>query len=112
MTIACMFTVSGLLASMFGVWLHQPALLLIGLAFDAVDGRVARALNEATDFGGRLDWYTDVLIAQLLLWSTNQLWAVPPLMVWHCYARGESIRFSGRAIITVIVCLAWAGGYW
>lgn len=40
-------------------WLHATAFLLLAAILDAIDGRVARFLNSASDFGAELDSLAD-----------------------------------------------------
>lgn len=112
MNLACTITVIGAVLSFIGVALHWPELLLIGLAFDFLDGKVARRMGEVTDFGSRLDWYTDTAMSHALLASLGYgVWS-PILVVWQCWSRGENIRFSGRAALSLVAVVAYLNGAW
>ncbi len=100
---ANLITCAGLVLSVFGVLWARPEMLAMALVCDVLDGRVARAMEQETDFGSRFDWYVDTTTAHLISWRLlGSPWLSFALVPWHAYARGEDIRFSGRAALTAV----------
>jgi hypothetical protein len=91
------------------VWLAAgPAfwpLAVAGLAADEVDGYVARATDETSEYGSLLDWAVDISLTGLVLAKLGMPWlllAVTPLQV-YLRERGWAPRFgSWRAVFTLV----------
>ncbi len=89
-------------------WLSgaHPVWGLIGLLLDAVDGRVARALNKETKFGAELDFLSDVGIGVLCLMSAKFYLGLPvagflciALLSFAAACRTLGYRASGRTLV-------------
>jgi phosphatidylglycerophosphate synthase len=108
------------LPSLFAI---QPRLAFVGLlvglfVLDGIDGAVARARGEASDFGAALDMETDalgVLLLTLLLWEHRlaPAWVLVAGLWRYVYAAivaavpslGEAPRSRvGRAAFFVLMC--------
>ena len=50
---------------------------LASIALDEVDGHVARAQGKTTDYGGLLDWGTDITLTGMTLVKLGAPWAIP-----------------------------------
>jgi len=104
-------TFLGLLINIWAAWLFAAGLVVLGAAlFDMVDGRVARATDRVTRFGGFfdsvLDRYSDLaLLVGLLVWygSINR----PFYVVLTAIAMTGSVMVSytrARAENTIPTC--------
>lgn len=88
------------------------AFLFASLALDAIDGRIARKLGQATEHGAMLDWWFDVLIGQalavMMLVHGHPLEGtagIAAMLVCQCATsiwRERGFRSSGRAWVTCI----------
>jgi phosphatidylglycerophosphate synthase len=105
--IPSLLTVMGLSLSVAGLALHQWPLLLVGLAFDVLDGATAREYGLCSRFGARLDWTVDVAIAAALAITQLGPAALVAVALWASYADFRGWRVSGRALLTAIVTALW-----
>ena len=76
---------------------------------DEVDGRVARAMGEASCVGGYLDWAIDLSFTGLVAARLGILWALPAVTAAQVYARATGLREvpigSPRALMMVAALL-------
>jgi phosphatidylglycerophosphate synthase len=83
---------------------------IVGLAFDILDGMVARKFNASTEYGSLYDWTVDVTCAAIIadrLHVTLALACIVPLQVW---LRRSGKHVSGRAaLVAVAIVVAWTG---
>lgn len=86
---------------------HNLAFLGLALTLlltDWVDGRIARAWNQQTTFGARLDAFCDVAIYACIAWS---LWLLRPDEVWD--ERYLLIAVLASYVLSLTVSLAKFG---
>lgn len=93
-------TILGALIGLLGAVLWPSSfgcvLLLVSLALDALDGKLAREFDCCTELGAKLDWWSDVTIGNALALAF--------------LARGWA-TFGGAAIVLLVFCqgmTAWA----
>jgi phosphatidylglycerophosphate synthase len=109
-------TGAGLALGAFGALLLPTglgaALLVAGWLCDLVDGRVARALDACSEFGGDLDWLADVVVVVLVV---ARLYAPPAAVAFLCVlvpswvlANACRLRVSGRTFVTALAVLTAA----
>lgn len=76
---------------------------------DEVDGRLARAMGEASCVGGYLDWAIDLSFTGLVAARLGILWALPAVTAAQVYARSTGWREvpigSPRAVMMVAALL-------
>ncbi len=80
----------------------NPAWCIASILADEMDGRVARATGQTSEFGGALDWGIDVTLTGLFLDRVDLLAALPPITAAQAYFRSKETRppvLSARAII-------------
>lgn len=75
----------------------------LGLAADALDGRLARRLGVAGWFGREYDWLVDTSVAALVVWEVlGRVPAAAALLVLvpaQAALRTRGLRVSGRAAV-------------
>lgn len=112
--IANVATGFGLVLSLVGLamtgW-QRIVLLLVGLVFDVIDGRLARRFGP-TAYGRWLDWSTDVAIAHVVAWRMLPVVlaaCVSAMLVGtQAWALRYEERFSGRTAVVLVACAFWA----
>src|SRR3990172_3443100 len=79
-----------------GLWWSAggPAWSAVASALlDEVDGAVARARNETSEFGSTFDWATDIILTALALQRVKApFWALPVATVGQVYLRNAGYR--------------------
>ncbi len=103
MLVPCSITIIGAALSLSWVLKLAPWWIgALGLLCDALDGYVARKLDQSTDFGSQLDWQVD-----MLLYACAMLRAYPPaeaviailaLLPFQVGLRLAGVHFCGRAL--------------
>lgn len=91
-TIPSLFTIGNLLLGILAILLavqndpryidYAAILVIIGMVLDGLDGRVARMLNAATDFGKELDSLSDIVTFGVAPSLIMYLVALQPLGPW------------------------------
>lgn len=110
-TVANAVSLAGTAATV--AWLHggHPALALLGLAADAVDGSIARrAPQGATQTGMVLEAVADVSLNAVMLGRLDAAWAIPiavPLQVVGKRAGVGSLRV---ALTAALLYRQWKAG--
>lgn len=97
-------TLIGAAISGLGCVYRLPVLLLVGVALDALDGRLARRWGVASEGGARLDWTADVAVTA---WSAAVFLpspAVPVLIAWQLQNAADRMS-SGRALVAAVAAL-------
>lgn len=102
-------TFAGLAVALGGfVW--SPALAVLALPFDVLDGYLARRLGACSEFGAWLDWSVDAALAVVYALA---LWPMPVALVvvvtYQAAMRAYGQRSSGRASLACIWFL-WGVG--
>lgn len=98
--------------SLGGPWWSAVA----SIAFDELDGRLARSEGQASDLGGALDWGADVALTPLALVRLGQeidrpwlpLAAAPPALALQAYLRAKGERSSVLSLRALIMLSALA----
>lgn len=101
-----LITLAGLMVSVGGIAFRLPVLLLLGLAFDVLDGATAREYGVQTAYGAAFDWHTDVAIAAALACMLSPMLLIA-WVPWVALASVRGIRVSGRAAFTVAIAIVW-----
>jgi phosphatidylglycerophosphate synthase len=107
--IPCALTVAGLAAGLLGASSLASGEVAVGVAWVAVgqcldiaDGRVARRMGAATEWGAHLDYCVDIAVTHALLAQAGA-WGLmgAAALLQTCDRAGKSkIRASGRAAAT------------
>lgn len=114
-----LFTIPNLLT--FGGIVSSTAWLLggsgwwaiLGLVLDEIDGRVARALNQTSEFGSKFDWAGDVAInaATMVQLGGSAAALMPAVLTAQAALREKGIRpsFGSARMITTLLLLRKQG---
>lgn len=97
-------TLAGFFATLAWLGGASPGWALLGLLADEIDGRVARATGQTSEFGSLLDWTTDVTLTALVMQRLEILWALPPVTAAQVALRKDGWRppvGSARAVLTL-----------
>lgn len=65
---------------------------IAGIAADELDGRVARATGQTSEYGSLLDWSVDLSMTALTLGRLGALWALPVVTAAQVYLRDAEWR--------------------
>lgn len=103
--IPSVITTIGLLLSLAWVFGASTLVGIVGLLCDTLDGRAARRLGVESEFGSLLDWTADVLVLAILLGRLGAWPFIALLLPLQVILRQRKIRFSGRAMATIVVML-------
>lgn len=85
-------TLSGYAATIAWLGGAHPAFAIYGIVADEADGRVARATNETSDYGGLLDWAIDLTLTGLVLARLGWTWALLGVTPAQAYLRQRGYR--------------------
>jgi phosphatidylglycerophosphate synthase len=105
--------------------LWMPGAVLVFLALDSIDGKVARARGEASKFGAAFDMETDalcVLVVSLLLWQLGAAgaWVLVAGLWRYVYVAlvavipslSEAPRSNIGRVVYALMMLAFAFALW
>ena len=81
-----------------GLWWWSAALFCIAAATDLLDGHIARALDQATPFGGVFDHATDALYVSVATWGLSQIGIVNGFLPWLIGAAFLQYLLDSRAL--------------
>lgn len=86
---------------------------ILGLALDEIDGRVARAMNQTSEFGSKFDWGGDVAINAATMTKLGGPYAValPVVVAGQAALREDGFRpsFGSARMITTLILLKRQG---
>ena len=86
---------------------------ILGLALDEIDGRVARAMNQTSEFGSKFDWGGDVAINAATMTKLGGPYAValPVVVAGQVALREDGFRpsFGSARMITTLILLKRQG---
>lgn len=104
-------TLAGLILGLWGAYSKNATMLVASLALDIADGWIARKTGKETEFGSKLDWYTDVCIGHVICSVLFVApWSNAVLVLVQSYADEKSVRFSGRSTLVVLYLVKVAYG--
>lgn len=115
LTLPNLVTLSGFAGTCAWLAGAHPGWAIAGLVADELDGRLARATGTTSEFGGLLDWTTDVAASTLILNRTGRLWAAPVVVGGQVALRNEGWRpplGSARALLTLATIWEERDGRW
>ncbi len=95
-TIAAMFSgFYAIISAMKGQFEQAAIAILLACVFDSLDGRVARLLNAASEFGAQLDSLADMMS-----------FGVAPALVLYCWSLSHIGKIGWLAAFIYAVCTA------
>jgi len=110
-------TLGGLALGVWWIYDGPDWAAVASVALDEIDGRVARATGEETEFGSELDWGADLALTGLALDKVGAPWPVIPVVttgqVVLRNARTRPPFLSARALVMlygVAVNQGWLRG--
>jgi len=98
-------TIGGYVCQLMWILGGPWPLALVGLIADEADGRVARAVDETSDFGSLLDWGVDMTMTGLCAVKAGLGWSLPVTTIAQVMLRQRGMApsvGSARALYTVI----------
>jgi len=98
-------TIGGYVCQLVWIMGGPWPLALVGLLADEADGRVARAVDETSDFGSLLDWGVDMTLTGLCAVKAGLGWSLPVTTIAQVMLRQRGVAptvGSARALYTVI----------
>jgi hypothetical protein len=93
-------TLAGYAAGLAWLMGYGPAWALLSIVLDELDGKVARDLNQTSEFGAELDLAVDWSMAALVGVRIGTWWAMPAMLglqVWQHQQGKSPVVGSARA---------------
>ena len=104
--LATAVTIGGYAASLAYIATNNPALGVIGVVADEIDGRVARAMGQTSSFGREMDYAVDLTLTGLTAYralGNIGLAVLPIVTTFQAVIRAAGLRpsfLSARALFT------------